>query len=618
LWRKTSVVSQQPSGSAQPPEAPAPELRSIRILLSYRREDTSRYAGRLYEALAQRFGEDHVFMDIDSMGPGDFREAVEQSVVEADVLLVVIGRSWLTATDSDGRRRLDNPSDWVRVEIEHALERDTRVIPLLVQGAEMPSPDDLPESVRALWNRQAVVLDDERWRDDVQRLIAYLEKLEPAPALRSTHEEAVPTHTDNPAKVDELGRKGFARILARRIRDMRTEEARNSAREKDKKARKGGSFLVHLHAPWGAGKTSLLNFLADELRKEEPDRWVVVNFNAWRHQRIVPPWWWLMTTMYSEAARDLASFSKWRAARLRVYEWFWRLKGGWPGYVMLLLAAGVFLATWQAGFLSGLDRERVLSLETAKGFVIAAAAIITPLLTVWGLVRGLSRWVFATSARGARRFIDNTRDPMQVVRDHVRDLVHWIGKDVVVLIDDLDRCKGPYVVELLEGIQTLFRDVPVTYVVAADRDWLSDSYAAEYRKFVSAADEPGRPLGYLFLEKTFQISAQLPPVSARLEEFWSRLLRSPNLPSEQELDAARVTAKSDLAGKRTEETRQQVASDPGATPADVQARLETLAEEMASERSAREAAHTLEPFRSLLGPNPNPRDLNSVFFWYVL
>jgi hypothetical protein len=117
-------------------------------------------------------------------------------------------------------------------------------------------------------------------------------------------DENVPTHTDNPAIVDELGRKGFARVLARRIRDARKEEAGNAARAPDPRARRGGAFLVHLHAPWEAGKTSLLNFLATELRAEDQDlarRSVVVNFNAWRHQRIAPPWWWLMTTMYSEA-----------------------------------------------------------------------------------------------------------------------------------------------------------------------------------------------------------------------------------------------------------------------------------------------------------------------------
>ena len=142
--------------------------------------------------------------------------------------------------------------------------------------------------------------------------------------------------------------------------------------------------------------------------------------------------------------------------------------------------------------------------------MVTAAAIITPAAAHLGPVARNGQVVLSTSARGARRFIANTSDPMRLVREHLADLTRWIHHDVVVMIDDLDRCKGPYVVDLLEGIQTLFRDIPVTYVVAADRDWLADSYATEYADFVSVSGEPGRPVGYLFLEKTFQISTGLP------------------------------------------------------------------------------------------------------------
>jgi tetratricopeptide (TPR) repeat protein len=451
------------------------------------------------------------------------------------------------------------------------------------------------------------------WRDREARASADV--------VQTTETEETPTHTDNPALVDELGRKGFAKVLARRITDMRAEEKRNAQAQKIKKARKGGSFLVHLHAPWGAGKTSTLNFLADELRSEG---WVVVNFNAWRHQRIVPPWWWLMTTIYSEALRELRT--KWRdrhegwlrahaqALSLWAREWLWRLRGGWAGFPMLLLGAVLLVVVWRAGFLS-LRGEGVVSFETVRGVLVAAAAVVSPVLTLWGVVRGASRWVFATSARGARRFMDNMQDPMRAVQDHVKDLIHWIGRDVVVLIDDLDRCKGPYVVELLEGIQTIFREIPVAYVAAADRDWLSDSYATEYRKFVSAADEPGRPLGYLFLEKTFQIAATLPPIGGQLHGFWHRLLRSASLPSEQELERARAKVASDLAGKDTDElweaaeaakakAREAPVTETESVAAELQVVLETVAVEAASKRAADEAAHSLEPFKDLLDPNP--------------
>jgi len=432
-------------------------------------------------------------------------------------------------------------------------------------------------------------------------------------AQPSVQEELVPTHTDGPAYVDELGRQGFARVLARRIRDARKEEGRNS---KQVKGSRGGAFIVHLHAPWGAGKTSVLNFLATELRKTDEaageKRSVVVEFNAWRHQRIEPPWWWLMTALYSGAVRDLWKFDKPRAAWLWFRERLWRSKGGWPGYLALLLVAGAVTWAWRAGWFGAVGNQELFSPDTVKGYVVTTAAIITPALTIWGLLHAMGRWVFTTSARGARRFMANTSDPMRTVQDHLADLTKWIHHDVVVMIDDLDRCKGPYVVELLEGIQTLFRDVPVTYVIAADRDWLADSYAAEYSGFDSVAGEPGRPVGYLFLEKTFQISTGLPRSGERLNAFWGRILRSPSVPDEEALEQARADARRDLGGKQSDQARAEVLANPGRTPAEKLARWETVAVEMVSERARQRNKHTLEPFGALLGRDPNPRAMKRL------
>ena len=435
-----------------------------------------------------------------------------------------------------------------------------------------------------------------------------------ASAVTPTRDDNVPTHTDNPALVDELGRKGFARILARRIRDARDEEAGNSAKLKDPRKRRGGAFLAHLHAPWGAGKTSMLNFLAKELQdgRDEGPPWVVVKFNAWRHQRVAPPWWWLMTTLYREAAHELDRLDRRRAVMLRVREWYWRLKGGWPGYVAILLVVAILVLAWRMDLLDRLGDEDLLSLQAVSGLLLAVGAILTPVITIWGLMRGLGRWVFATSARGARRFIDSTTDPMRTVHEHLLDLVYWVRYDIVVMIDDLDRCKSPYVVELLEGIQTLFRDVPVTYVIAADRDWLSDSYTAEYGTFTGATADPGRPIGYLFLEKTFQISAGLPPAGDRVATFWNRILHSPKAPDEEEIKLARDKVKADLAGKADAEARREVAHNRGASAAEEQARLEAVAVQMVSVRAQQEHAHTLAPFRTLLGRDPNPRAMKRL------
>ncbi|MDQ2982425.1 MAG: toll/interleukin-1 receptor domain-containing protein [Actinomycetota bacterium] len=151
---------------------------ALRIFLSYRRDDASGHAGRLYDALASEFGESNVFMDIDTIEFGvDFAEVVQEGVGSCDALIALIGRQWLTATDSQGRRRLDDPNDFVRLELETALERGVPVIPARVQGGEHPRADELPDSLTRLSTRQGLELHDIGWHDDVRRLVARLKRL---------------------------------------------------------------------------------------------------------------------------------------------------------------------------------------------------------------------------------------------------------------------------------------------------------------------------------------------------------------------------------------------------------------------------------------------------------
>src|SRR5215475_940843 len=138
------------------------------IFVSYRRQETSHLAGRLYDRLADRFGEGQVFIDVDPIEPGvDFAEEISRAVAICKVLLAVIGPNWLTAADEQGHRRLDDPDDIVRLEIEDALARDVRVIPILVEGAAMPGQRDLPESLAGLARRNALFIRHESFRFDV-------------------------------------------------------------------------------------------------------------------------------------------------------------------------------------------------------------------------------------------------------------------------------------------------------------------------------------------------------------------------------------------------------------------------------------------------------------------
>src|SRR5262252_9111785 len=148
------------------------------IFVSYRRQESKHFAGRLYDRLADRFGEGQVFIDVDAIELGvDFAEAISRAVVACQVLLAVIGPTWLTATDERGRRRLDDPDDIVRLEIEAALARDVRVIPILVEDAVMPGREDPPESMAGLARCNALLIRHESFRYDAGRLVAAIERV---------------------------------------------------------------------------------------------------------------------------------------------------------------------------------------------------------------------------------------------------------------------------------------------------------------------------------------------------------------------------------------------------------------------------------------------------------
>lgn len=143
------------------------------IFIGYRRDDTADVAGRIYDAMAQRFGRQRVFKDVDDIGPGvDFGEYIKTVLPRCRVALVLIGPHWLESKDEAGARRLDDKHDWVRVEIETALGMPgVLVVPVLVNGARMPRRDEVPESIEPLFRRNAAVIRrDPDFHGDVERL----------------------------------------------------------------------------------------------------------------------------------------------------------------------------------------------------------------------------------------------------------------------------------------------------------------------------------------------------------------------------------------------------------------------------------------------------------------
>ena len=149
-----------------------------RIFISYRRDDSRGYAGRLQGDLSRRYSDEHVFRDVEIPPGADFGEYITGLVNKCNVVLAIIGPGWLDARDREGERRIDKPDDWVRLEIEQALARDgVEVIPVLVDGARLPPREELPESLLALRRRNAFELSDRRWDYDVGQLGQHLDRV---------------------------------------------------------------------------------------------------------------------------------------------------------------------------------------------------------------------------------------------------------------------------------------------------------------------------------------------------------------------------------------------------------------------------------------------------------
>ena len=142
-----------------------------KIFISYRRDDSAGTAGRLHDRLAERFGQKNLFFDVDNVPAGtDFVEYLGEQVANCDIFLCAIGPHWLDNRDDKGHRRLDQPDDFVRVEIGSALKRKIPVIPVLIDGARVPKATELPEDIATLARRQAVELRNSYFRRDADGL----------------------------------------------------------------------------------------------------------------------------------------------------------------------------------------------------------------------------------------------------------------------------------------------------------------------------------------------------------------------------------------------------------------------------------------------------------------
>jgi KAP family P-loop domain len=478
---------------------------------------------------------------------------------------------------------------------------------------------------------------------------------EKAKGGEKTTRESVSIQSDEPTNRDRLGRRPFAQALVERMNEVLAHSGPDG-------------FAVHIHAPWGAGKTSVLRMMEEVMSQGasvEGKRWTIVHFNAWRNERRKPPWWPLVEALEVSASGTLWREKKW-------LKWLWQKTGWWCWRIVvdwfhfaaigfLLFVAAFWLSyagasnpspesengvthfmlqlahgnlPWDAkvvvateeGWFSRLNNFADGWLKPIVDKVAVFAAVVTAVISTM-------RAAMFGSASNANIYSDLSKDPMRRVIRRFGNMVARTKQPVAVFIDDLDRCSSDYTVDLLEGIQTMFRRPNVVYVIAADREWIKASFEKRFDTFKGNVGSPGQPLGYLFLEKIFQISTPLPVVGANIsEKFWRELLggnssastvnlvtntkkRSKSLNDEEsarlELDAEiqrnRENIRNTYSDRFTQIELQDYFSKAGKSPT---VRAAAALEINVSPSAEREAEHLLEPYAD--GASRIPRVMKRI------
>jgi hypothetical protein len=402
--------------------------------------------------------------------------------------------------------------------------------------------------------------------------------------------EFVPTLADAPALIDSLGRQVFAEVLAGRIKEVARSFSAKSRADINAEDR---AFMLHMDGPWGSGKSSVLNFLRGDL---ESSGWLVVEFNAWRNQHRRPAWLPLILQARSAAVHQL---SPWSPLVWVVWLW-WRLRMDWMPYLfaILLIAVAGLLAWW-----SGLG-VKSNPLQDASEALKALGAIIAATISLLAVARGFA----LGSQRNAEAYLETKSEPFRRIIRLFEKLVLAVHRPVAVFIDDLDRCDGSYVIDLLEGIQTSLRAAPIVYVVAGDRKWICSSFEKRYADFCGEIGTPGRPLGYLFLDKVFQLSTSLPQLSARRQShYWRELLErgDSNSPGARlERQRLEKEASVSLKGKTQHEDIQRVIEKTVDGSPEREAIIAAAAKQVTSPEALRATEHRLQPLAHLLESNP--------------
>ncbi len=505
---------------------------------------------------------------------------------------------------------------------------------------------------------------------------------------------------DAEAERDALGRSGLAIVLARRLHKIwRVANAGASPGGAEARA----AFVVHIDAPWGGGKTSFANFLgavlnpcpggggkaAWFLRQRHPGRdlggiflddpppdpaaaaalaalpddarrpWIVVPFNAWQAEHCTPPWW-----VFYQAIRKGCFDALWRegdgawtprppgAARrwpawlrrgrralggrmrwlyLALREYLWRL--GNPNVRSVLVAAAL-----GALLLLGLRWMGVeFDLASGLGFLSGGLAAF------WGLAAFFTESIAPGSGTVAERLSLGAGDPFARFRVHFARMMERVRRPVMVVVDDLDRCRPDFVVDLVRGIQTLLRSPRVVFVILGDRDWIERAFEAHHQAMKDVDVGPEQSFGARFVEKAIQMSFILPRLGrdGRLGYVRRVLLGDRAVEEEDAAEVARMREAAARAAARpdadpfaaapiveqvVEQERRRGRAAGLASPGYRLARIEHMVSEMLSVRAAtdeaveREAVHELQRLAGCFPANPRQikRIVNAVTIYYAV
>jgi hypothetical protein len=516
---------------------------------------------------------------------------------------------------------------------------------LHVAGGATASVEDWLERVRGLYDARVVaesrhkVIDGElavlglaeldgQLQDDLRAggLLSSWERSVAVLPRRTTSDRTGWVH-DGLAETDLLGRDYLATTLAMKLSELRGMRSGTSPT--------GESFMVHIDGPWGSGKSTLFRFLKKQL--EATDDFLIIEINAWREQKVGLQWWTLHNALREAVEKD--------AVRLVVKEQSGAARS--PGWISRLVNFVVRATAWIRAKVT--SRAHVIQTRLVP-FLSAVAVLVVGLfgltllanldlkagaemadsigkiasLLVLG-VAGLSaayRFLLPDSRRPARDFVSAATNPMVEVRRLFGRTLGRTKKSAVFLIDDLDRCETEYIVDFLSVIQTLVRDARQTVTgpdskapppgpyafVAADGYWIRTSYEAHYNS-TRPAEVPGRPLGYQFLEKIFQLQVRLPSISeATKQAFYESLLKL------QPRSDSTAESQGNLKEEVLSQVRQATTGEDLSRAAaganqltDVTSRQEVLgaAAVRFSESLIQESTrHALAPYGKFLEPNP--------------